>query len=109
MKGRDLRTGEDFDDTGQIFINAGGFLNNWRWPQVDGMDSFKGPLLHSAHWDSNVQLKGKNVGLIGNGWALHFAEEAPAECVPVLLQSRFCQPYSLWSKTLPPSSDLRHG
>ena len=73
VKGENLQTGETFDDTGQIFINAGGFLNNWRWPEVSRIESFKGPLLHSAHWDHNVQLEGKNVGLIGNGCVWYLA------------------------------------
>jgi cation diffusion facilitator CzcD-associated flavoprotein CzcO len=43
------------------------FLSNWQWPQIDGLHSFKGDLLHSASWDNNVDLKGKKVAVIGNG------------------------------------------
>ncbi|KAI0444838.1 hypothetical protein F4803DRAFT_510002 [Xylaria telfairii] len=50
-----------------ILINAGGVLNNWRWPNIPGLSDYKGTLLHTANWDETVQLEGKHVGLIGNG------------------------------------------
>ncbi|KAI1291545.1 hypothetical protein F5Y03DRAFT_376488 [Xylaria venustula] len=50
-----------------ILINAGGILNHWRWPNITGLDNYKGILLHTANWDDTVDLEGKNVGLIGNG------------------------------------------
>ncbi|KAI0976925.1 hypothetical protein F4678DRAFT_129251 [Xylaria arbuscula] len=50
-----------------ILINAGGVLNHWRWPNITGLDNYKGILLHTANWDETVELEGKNVGLIGNG------------------------------------------
>ncbi|KAK8102398.1 hypothetical protein PG984_015544 [Apiospora sp. TS-2023a] len=50
-----------------FLINASGVLNKWKWPEIAGFDSFKGPKIHSAAWDESVDLKGKRVGLIGNG------------------------------------------
>ncbi|OAL53149.1 FAD/NAD(P)-binding domain-containing protein [Pyrenochaeta sp. DS3sAY3a] len=50
-----------------ILINATGILNDWEWPAIPGLDSFSGPKLHSAAWDESIVLKGKHVGLIGNG------------------------------------------
>ena len=67
VKIKDLATGREFDDTCDVLINAGGILNNWKWPAIPGIDKFKGKLLHTANWDDNVQLEGKVVGLIGNG------------------------------------------
>ncbi|KAH7024782.1 putative monooxygenase [Microdochium trichocladiopsis] len=60
-------TGEIISDTCQFLINGGGFLNNWRLPQIPGIHSFAGPLLHSANWDASIALEGKRVGVIGNG------------------------------------------
>ncbi|OCK80948.1 FAD/NAD(P)-binding domain-containing protein [Lepidopterella palustris CBS 459.81] len=55
-----------FEDTGDVLINATGVLNNWKWPEVSGVEKF--PVkLHSAAWDSSVDLKDKTVGIIGNG------------------------------------------
>lgn len=48
-------------------INAGGILNKWQWPKIDGLKDFKGPLLHSARGDDKVELKGKTVAIIGSG------------------------------------------
>ncbi|KAK8877498.1 FAD NAD(P)-binding domain-containing protein [Apiospora arundinis] len=50
-----------------FLINASGVLNKWKWPDIPGFESFKGPKIHSARWDDSVDLKGKRVGLIGNG------------------------------------------
>ncbi|KAL1795478.1 hypothetical protein ACET3X_005702 [Alternaria dauci] len=66
--------GSEFTQSCDFLINASGVLNNWRWPAVSGLETFKGPLLHSAAWDENVDLTGKRVGLIGNG--LHLARIA---------------------------------
>lgn len=33
-----------------IFINAGGILNDWKWPDIPGLRSFGGKLLHTAAW-----------------------------------------------------------
>lgn len=38
-----------------------------QWPDVPGLHSFKGPLIHSANWPDKVDLVGKRVGLIGVG------------------------------------------
>ncbi|KAI1349311.1 hypothetical protein F5Y01DRAFT_187911 [Xylaria sp. FL0043] len=50
-----------------ILINAGGVLNHWRWPDIGGVDIYKGTLLHTASWDKNAKLEGRHIGLIGNG------------------------------------------
>lgn len=50
-----------------FLINAAGILNQWRWPDIPGFDSFAGLKLHSAAWDESADLTGKHVGLIGNG------------------------------------------
>ncbi|KAL9005083.1 MAG: hypothetical protein Q9188_002130 [Gyalolechia gomerana] len=63
----DLATGKQFQDSCNILINACGYLNSWRWPDVPGLPSFKGLLLHSANWDTSVELANLNVGLIGSG------------------------------------------
>ncbi|KAF8902348.1 hypothetical protein CPB84DRAFT_1907907 [Gymnopilus junonius] len=62
-----LVDGTTVHDTCNILVNAGGVLNSWRWPDIEGLDKYKGILLHTARWDSSVDLNGKHVGLIGNG------------------------------------------
>jgi cation diffusion facilitator CzcD-associated flavoprotein CzcO len=65
---RDAIANEVINDSCDILINASGILNAWRWPAIPGLPKYKGKLLHSANWDDSVQLEGKNVGLIGNGY-----------------------------------------
>lgn len=62
-----LATGETILDQCDILINAGGILNHWQMPNIPGISSFRGSVLHSAAWDEQIQLAGKHVGLIGNG------------------------------------------
>ncbi|KAH7032597.1 uncharacterized protein B0I36DRAFT_240445 [Microdochium trichocladiopsis] len=64
---KDLASGKIVNDHCDILVNAGGILNNWKWPAIPGLDQYKGTLLHTANWDDNVDLTGKHVGLIGNG------------------------------------------
>jgi 4-hydroxyacetophenone monooxygenase len=36
-------------------------------PSIEGLDSFKGPVLHTAQWDHQVNLQGLRVAMIGTG------------------------------------------
>ncbi|KAG7126384.1 putative sterigmatocystin biosynthesis monooxygenase stcW like protein [Verticillium longisporum] len=67
VKIKDLATGAIVEDHCDVLINAGGILNNWKWPAIPGLDKYRGVLLHTANWDESVSLEGKHVGLIGNG------------------------------------------
>lgn len=49
-----------------VFVYGGGALNNWKWPDIEGIDVFKGKLMHTAAWDESVDLSGKKVAVIGN-------------------------------------------
>jgi len=44
-----------------------GYLSEPNIPDFDGLNSFKGEALHTAHWKSDLSLKGKRVAVIGNG------------------------------------------
>ena len=59
--------GATFSRTCDILINASGILNNYKWPSIPGLNMFQGKLLHSANYDTSFDLRGKRVGLIGNG------------------------------------------
>ncbi len=48
-------------------VSAVGQLNQPKYPEIKGIDTFKGPAFHSARWDHSVDLKGKRVGVIGTG------------------------------------------
>lgn len=41
--------------------------SSWKWPNIPGIDIFRGKLMHSARWDAEYDLKGKTVAVIGGG------------------------------------------
>ena len=51
----------------QFFICSTGPLSQPRWPDIPGLDEFRGERLHSARWDDGVAMQGKRVGVIGTG------------------------------------------
>ncbi|EXJ74840.1 uncharacterized protein A1O5_01536 [Cladophialophora psammophila CBS 110553] len=59
--------GTEFVDTCNVLVNGGGILNNWKWPDIKGLHSFKGILVHSANYDPEIDLNGKRVAVIGIG------------------------------------------
>ncbi|GAB7362867.1 hypothetical protein MBLNU230_g3169t1 [Neophaeotheca triangularis] len=67
FKVKDLTTGQVVDDAAEFFINAGGVLNNWKWPELPGLDTYEGKLMHSANYDTSYSVEGKRVAVIGAG------------------------------------------
>ncbi|KAK8912866.1 hypothetical protein H634G_09279 [Metarhizium anisopliae BRIP 53293] len=53
--------------TSDFVISAVGRLNVPRYPNIAGLNSFQGKIMHSARWDPNHDLEGKKVAMIGNG------------------------------------------
>ena len=39
--------GTSFDDYCDVLYNCSGVLNTWRYPNIEGIDQFKGKLMHS--------------------------------------------------------------
>lgn len=78
-----IRRGEDgqeFTDSADALFLGVGSLNRWRWPDIDGLRSFGGALVHSAGWnvsdDALVSWKDKKVAVIGNVCSRH-----PVSCM----------------------------
>ncbi|KAF2184065.1 FAD/NAD(P)-binding domain-containing protein [Zopfia rhizophila CBS 207.26] len=67
LKIRDLDKDQIIEDSAEFFINAGGVLNNWKWPEIPGLHDFKGKLMHSANYEEGHDLSGKRVAVIGAG------------------------------------------
>lgn len=51
----------------RVVITAAGYLNRPRWPDLTGRESFAGISVHSAQWDSGLDLGGQRVAVIGAG------------------------------------------
>jgi cation diffusion facilitator CzcD-associated flavoprotein CzcO len=67
LKVRNLVKDEVIEDSAEFFINAGGVLNNWKWPDIPGLQDFKGKLMHSANYEEGFDLTKKRVAVIGAG------------------------------------------
>ncbi|MDQ8727981.1 NAD(P)/FAD-dependent oxidoreductase [Bradyrhizobium sp. LHD-71] len=59
--------GTEQDLTARVLITAVGALNRPAIPNIPGLEQFSGPAFHTACWDSNVDLTGKRVAMIGTG------------------------------------------
>ena len=64
---KDGELDESFTEECDIFINASGAYNNWRWPTIPNRTSFKGTTIHPAVWPKDFEPKGQTIALIGNG------------------------------------------
>jgi cation diffusion facilitator CzcD-associated flavoprotein CzcO len=53
--------------TALALVSAAGHLSDPAFPDIPGIDSFKGKIFHSAQWDHDCPTDGKRVGVIGTG------------------------------------------
>lgn len=51
----------------RYLVNSLGLLSKVNYPDIPGISSYAGKLVHTARWDEDLDLKGKTVGIIGNG------------------------------------------
>jgi hypothetical protein len=57
---------EEIEDTADVLFTGLGSLSRWTWPDIAGLNEFKGTVLHTAQWDESVQdWDKKKVGVIG--------------------------------------------
>lgn len=62
-----LCTGTGEEITVNILISGCGQLNRPNYPEIPGLDTFEGTTFHSARWNHQHDLAGKNVAVFGNG------------------------------------------
>lgn len=93
----------------QFVINATGPLSMPVIPDFPGKESFSGPSFHTNQWDHSVDLKGKNVAVIGSGASA--AQVIPSivgkvkhlhvfQRTPHWVLSRPDHPFSPWQRSL---------
>lgn len=59
-------TGDDVIEATDLVL-ACGRLSEPKIPEIPGLDTFPGPLFHSARWDHSVELAGAHVAVVGTG------------------------------------------
>lgn len=106
----DTQTREQWHDWAHCVVNGTGILNSWRWPDIDGLDDFQKPRMHSAAWDHGVDLKGKTVGVVGTGsTSVQIVPELQKTCKQVQVYMRsptwISPPFGATALT----KDLRNG
>ena len=47
----DIKKGESFEDDADVLLSARGNLNDIAWPKIQGFETFKGEVMHSAAWN----------------------------------------------------------
>ena len=66
---------EIIEDTADFVLAAVGSLSRWAWPEIEGLTTFKGRILHSASWPTDesgwwhssiADWQDKTVGVIGS-------------------------------------------
>jgi cation diffusion facilitator CzcD-associated flavoprotein CzcO len=62
-----LTTASGQRDRADVVIAATGVLHRPRYPDLAGLDTFAGPVFHSARWDHGVTIDGRRLGIIGTG------------------------------------------
>jgi len=81
-----LRT-DSGDWTAQVLVLAAGRLTEPRIPAIPGLETFPGPVVHSARWDADAELAGRRVAVVGTGAsAVQLAPELARSAGVTLLQ-----------------------
>lgn len=62
-----VSTGDGAQRWFDVVVSAVGMLNVPKIPDWPGIDTFEGPLFHSARWDPKAELDGKRVAVVGAG------------------------------------------
>lgn len=78
LKGSHIKLGQRFEHTCQILLACSGGLVYPNQLKAPGLENFKGHYMHSALWDHSVEIKGKNIVVVGNG-------SSAAQVVPALV------------------------
>ncbi|GGF98632.1 putative monooxygenase y4iD [Rhodococcoides trifolii] len=53
--------------TADVVITATGQLNKPKLPIIKGLNTFDGPIFHTAEWPADLDLTGKRVAIVGTG------------------------------------------
>lgn len=64
-----LRRGDGSLDeiVSKVLVSGVGQLNRPVVPPIDGLDTFHGPVAHTAQWDADLDVTGRSVAVVGTG------------------------------------------
>lgn len=86
-------------------ISAVGILNNPLLPKIPGLESFPGPVVHTAEWPDDLDVTGKRVAVVGNGASAMQVVPAIADKVSALTifarSKQWAAPFPQFGKAMP--------
>ncbi len=59
--------GSEYAIEANVVVSATGLLNRPAYPNIPGMETFRGGMFHSARWNHSVDLRSRRVVMIGTG------------------------------------------
>lgn len=59
--------GNRWEETPTAIISAAGLFSAPRFPDIDGLETFAGDVVHSAAWDAQFDPTDRRIAIIGNG------------------------------------------
>ncbi len=75
--------------TFDLLVTACGQLTRPSIPALPGLEEFEGPSFHSAEWDHDVDLAGRNVAVVGTGAsAIQFVPAIAPEAAQTTIYQR---------------------
>ncbi|WP_300973637.1 NAD(P)/FAD-dependent oxidoreductase [Sphingomonas sp. LHG3406-1] len=97
-------------DHADIVLSAVGVLNVPLKPAIAGVETFPGPVVHTAEWHDGLDVRGKRVAVVGNGAsAMQLVPEiAPqvAELTVFARSKQWAAPFPQFRREVPP--DVRY-
>ena len=88
-----MQTDPGGEVTARFLLNASGVLTVPKLPDIDGVDSFGGTIMHTARWDHSQDLTGKRVAVIGTGAS---AVQVIPEIAPIVKELTVFQRTPIW-------------
>ncbi|MBS9532197.1 NAD(P)/FAD-dependent oxidoreductase [Mycobacterium sp. M1] len=88
-----VQTDPGSEVTARFLVNASGVLTTPNPPDIAGIDTFDGVLMHTARWDHAQDLTGKRVAVIGTGAS---AVQVVPEIAPIVQRLNVFQRTPIW-------------
>jgi cation diffusion facilitator CzcD-associated flavoprotein CzcO len=79
--------------TTRYLLTATGFLSQPKMPDIPGIETFEGSVLHTAKWDDDLDLHGRRAAVIGTGAT---AVQLIPEIAPKLSELTVFQRTAIW-------------
>jgi cation diffusion facilitator CzcD-associated flavoprotein CzcO len=77
----------------RFLVSSGGGLTQPKAPDIEGIDTFAGPSVHTAQWDHDLDLRDKRVAVIGTGAS---AVQLVPEIAPTVAKLDVYQRTPIW-------------